>query len=105
MNQLIKNNISELHDICKKYQVSSLFLFGSAARNQLTTESDLDFLISFNNEVQLLKYADNYFDCLEALKQLFKKEIDLVTANSLKNPILIQEINKTKIPVYEFKAA
>lgn len=105
MIPIIEDKISQLNELCKKFHVSSLFLFGSGAKNQLKTDSDLDFLISFNSDIKLLDYADNYFDCLDSFKKLFKKDIDLVTVKSLKNPILIQEINKTKIPVYEFESA
>jgi len=90
-----------LRDLCKTYYVETLFLFGSAAKNKLTEESDLDFLVNFSSELDLMNYADNYFDFLSELQQLFGREIDLVTEKSLKNPILIQEINKTKVPVYE----
>jgi len=90
-----------LRDLCRAYYVENLFLFGSAAKNKFTEESDLDFLVNFSSELDLMNYADNYFDFLSELQQLFGREIDLITEKSLKNPILIQEINKTKVPVYE----
>lgn len=34
-------------DLCRKYQVRELALFGSAARGELTAQSDLDFLVEF----------------------------------------------------------
>lgn len=101
MNSLVKQKLIPLNDLCKTYYVDNLFLFGSAAKNQFNENSDLDFLVNFSSDLELLDYANNYFDFLEELKQLFNREVDLVTEKSLKNPILIQEINQTKIAVYE----
>ncbi|MDA3885040.1 MAG: nucleotidyltransferase domain-containing protein [Candidatus Delongbacteria bacterium] len=37
----------ELNAFCKKYKIKSLSLFGSAIRNELKPESDIDILIEF----------------------------------------------------------
>lgn len=63
--------------------------------------SDIDFIVEFNETIPLLSYADNYFDLLFSFEDLFKREIDLVTQNSLRNPYFILEINNTKKLVYE----
>src|SRR5208283_4969042 len=34
-------------DICRRYQVKELCLFGSAARGDMRAESDIDFLVDF----------------------------------------------------------
>ncbi len=101
MISLVEQKLIPLRDLCKTYYVENLFLFGSAVKDKFNKDSDLDFLVNFSSELELLNYADNYFDFLTELQQLFGREVDLVTENSLKNPILIQEINKTKVPVYE----
>jgi hypothetical protein len=62
--------------------------------------SDIDFLVQFSEEINVLDYADNYFTLLEKLEKLTGKKIDLVSKKSLKNPILIQEIEQTKIDLY-----
>jgi predicted nucleotidyltransferase len=81
--------------------VDSIALFGSAANGDFDNSSDIDFLVNFSDSVELLDYADNYFNLLENLEKLFNRSVDLVSEKSLKNPILIQEINKSKIPLYE----
>ncbi|MCB0802076.1 MAG: nucleotidyltransferase domain-containing protein [Flavobacteriales bacterium] len=102
MNHVLKGKTNKLKALCKKHHVLSLSLFGSAAGSYTHDNSDIDFLIRFKPSLSLLNYADNYFDLLESLTLLFNKKIDLVSEKALKNPILIEEINKTKIPVYEF---
>jgi uncharacterized protein len=99
--QLNKKHIEKIERLCQSHSVNDLFIFGSAAKNQLTGESDIDFLVSFLPKIDLLDYADNYFSLLEALEQIMERKVDLVSSKSLKNPILIEEINKTKISIYE----
>ncbi|WP_339706156.1 nucleotidyltransferase domain-containing protein [Algoriphagus aquimarinus] len=101
MIQLIKNNLDQIELLCKEHKVDSFALFGSAAKGDFDNSSDIDFLVSFSNSIDLLDYADNYFKLLENLENLLDRSIDLVSEKSLKNPILIQEINKSKIPLYE----
>lgn len=101
MIPLVKNNIKSLTHLCKTHGVESFYLFGSAAKGTYTKKSDLDFLVKFSKSVNLLDYADNYFDFLEKLKKLFNTNIDLLTESSLKNPILINDINSSKIALYE----
>jgi predicted nucleotidyltransferase len=48
----------------------------------------------------VLEYADNYFALLEKLEALLGKSVDLVTIKSLTNPILVQEINRSKVALY-----
>ena len=43
-------DVEELEKICRKYSIRKLALFGSAARQELGAESDLDILIEFQPE-------------------------------------------------------
>ena len=101
MIPLVEKKLSQLAALCKAHKVDYLALFGSAAQGNFGDSSDLDFLVSFSNSVELLDYADNYFGLLEQLEDLFDRPIDLVSAKSLKNPILIAEINRSKVTLYE----
>ena len=100
MNKIIEHNIEEIHRLCEKYMVESLFLFGSANTRKFSEKSDIDLLISFKNTVSLLDYADNYFDLEESLKDLLKRQIDLVVEKSVRNPYFKEEIEETKIKIY-----
>lgn len=42
-----------LADLCRKYQVRELALFGSAVRGELHTDSDLDFLVEFEPQARV----------------------------------------------------
>jgi predicted nucleotidyltransferase len=100
MIKLIEDKIPELIELCKMHRVESFALFGSAVKNAMHPDSDLDFLVQFSDEIDVLDYADNYFEFLKQLETLTGKKVDLVSKKSLKNPILISEIERSKIELY-----
>lgn len=99
MNQVITDNIDELKNLCKTYDIKEMFIFGSACTENFSDQSDIDILISFN-DISIEKYTDNYFELHDKLEELFKRQVDLVTENSLSNPYLIESIEETKQLLY-----
>lgn len=83
----------------RHYGVEQAFLFGSAARDNMNENSDIDFIIRFPDTMPPASYADNYFALANALETLLKKRVDLVTERTIKNPYLLQTINKDKLPL------
>lgn len=96
---LIDKNSDRLKMICSTYHVDKMYLFGSALNSNFNDESDIDFLVKFKS-FELSQYFENYFNLKESLKKLFGREIDLLEEQTLKNPILIQSINKSKELIY-----
>jgi hypothetical protein len=88
-----------LDELCERYHVESLYLFGSVLTPHFRTESDLDFLVTFKG-VDLESYANNFFDFTEALHSLFGRKIDLVESQTLQNPYFREVVNSTKKLVY-----
>ena len=77
-----------------EYGVQSLSLFGSVARNEARTESDIDLLVEFNRPT-------GYFGLLrlqEYLQELLGNAVDLGTPNSLR-PALRARIQKDVVRV------
>lgn len=100
MIELVKQHVQELESLCQKHHVARLELFGSAVTGNFDRQSsDLDFLIEFL-PLSDGQYADAYFDLLFGLQDLFGRNVDLVTANSIKNPYFIQAINQQKELLY-----
>ena len=85
--------------MCTENKVRSLFVFGSAVRNELTEDSDIDLLVDIER-TDPFEYTDNYFNLLEQLQKLLKRPIDLLESRGLKNRFLKAEIDKTKVPLY-----
>lgn len=100
MNKQVEEKLPEIIALCKKHRVNSIALFGSAATDSMNENSDIDFLVQFAEEIDVLDYADNYFSLLDQLRKLMGKEIDLTSIKSLKNPVLIEAISSTKVDLY-----
>jgi hypothetical protein len=100
MIKIIEDKIDQIIALSKMHHVSSIALFGSAAKESMNEESDIDFLVQFSDDLYLLDYADNYFSFLEKLEALMGREIDLVTKKSLRNKVLIEEIERSKVELY-----
>jgi hypothetical protein len=50
--------------------------------------------------MDLAKYFQNYMELKENLESLFGRKVDLLEEQTLKNPILIKSINKSKELIY-----
>ncbi|SMO88519.1 nucleotidyltransferase family protein [Gracilimonas mengyeensis] len=72
--------LEENREQIKEFGVSKLGLFGSYAKNEQTEESDMDFLVLFD-EGQ--KNYDNLFHTAEYLESLFGCEVDVLTDKSI----------------------
>ena len=65
-------------DLLKKYKVKRTGLFGSYARGEQKRDSDIDFLVEFEEP-----NFDNFMDLVFSLESLFKKKVELITNGSL----------------------
>ena len=100
MNSLIQAHQSELTSLCQRFHVRKLELFGSAAQDKdVASIGDLDFLVDFAEANQISR-ADAYFGLLESLQNLFNKPVDLVMLSAIKNPYLLQSIEKDRKTLY-----
>ena len=100
MNIEIKNKIPQLILLCKKYSVAKMYLFGSATTEEFNENSDIDLLVSFQGSVSLEEYADNYFDLMFEIEDMFKRKMDLIAENTLSNPYFIRSVEQTKQLIY-----
>ena len=101
MQNINENTIKELKKICSSLGVKRLYIFGSAVSGDFNNKSDIDILISFDENLPIEQYTQNYFELHYKLRDLFKREIDIVTERSLSNPYFIENIEKTKKLIYE----
>jgi predicted nucleotidyltransferase len=99
MNSLVESNLSEIKDAMRSYGVIRAYLFGSAAVGNMSDDSDIDFMVSFNPDLSYTEYGSNYFQLIYALQKILKKDVDIVAEETITNPYLLQSINSQKIAV------
>jgi uncharacterized protein len=88
--EIVLQTLREQPKLFETFQVKTLALFGSVARNQARADSDLDFLVEFDADPTLTLYMNLKF----FLEDLFQRNVDLVIKTDIKPQIrerVIQE--------------
>lgn len=90
----------KLAELCRRFGVRRLALFGSAARADFnSTQSDVDFLVEFE-DANSPGYADRYLDFALEAERLLGLHVDLITARSVVSPIFKQRIEADTVELY-----
>ncbi len=88
-----------LAEVCRRYHVATLKVFGSVARDEAREESDIDLLVQFKEPVGLLELVR-----LEReLSELFGREVDLVTEQGL-SPYIRNDVLSSAYTLYDWEA-
>lgn len=99
--KLIELNIQKIIELCHRYRVKSLAVFGSILTDRFNEDSDVDLLVNFDTtDHEQWDYVSNYFDLQEALEKLFGRKVDLVVEKGLRNKYFIANVNRTKQIIY-----
>ena len=100
MNSIIDRQQDEVAEICRRFDVARLEVFGSAVTGEFDEQrSDLDFLVEFGSALTGPRF-DAFFGLQRALAELFGRSIDLVEAGAPRNPYFIRRMNETRRLVY-----
>ncbi len=100
MTEVIREHEAELSELCRRHHVKTLELFGSAAAGTFDpAQSDLDFLVDFL-PMEPGEHGKAYFALLFALKDLFRREVDLVETPAIKNRYFLKAINRQRQVLY-----
>ncbi|MEN6544556.1 MAG: nucleotidyltransferase domain-containing protein [Armatimonadia bacterium] len=103
MIRLIQDNLDKIHDLCDRFHVKRLEVFGSASDGRFDpNRSDLDFIVEFE-PLDWADHADAFIGLLLALQDLFGREVDLVTVKppGEGNPYFWRVAQKTRQVIYE----
>lgn len=100
MDAIVAERRAELTELCRRYRVQRLELFGSAADDRFDpARSDLDFLVEFQPLAEG-QHADAYFGLRESLESLFGRPIDLVMTRAIRNRYFLEQIEPTRTLMY-----
>lgn len=96
----VQDKLASLTELCRRYHVRKLVLFGSALREDFDPQtSDLDFLVEFQT-LAAGQYAEFYFGLLRELQALFGRSIDLVEEGTIRNPYLLRALEAEQEVLY-----
>jgi|GEM_PF-64550 len=98
---LIDRNIDEITKICKAHHVDTLFVFGSAKTDHFNETSDIDLVVQFMTDIDPCLYFSNYMTMKEKMEHLFRRDVDLVENQSIKNPVFKRIVAREKELVYD----
>lgn len=103
LSTLINERYSDFVDLCRTYKVDKIYAFGSSITDHFDPEkSDIDVVVKIDIDdpadrgEALLSLWDN-------LEVLFKRKVDLLTEDSIRNPYLRSNIDRTKKLIYDGK--
>ena len=89
---------ADLAALCHEWKVTELAVFGSAARGEMTPESDVDLLVTFSKDARwslwdLVAIQDDF-------ARLFQRKVDLVESGTVRNPYRRASIERDARVVY-----
>lgn len=94
-----RHEVLEQHEhhklLLQEFNVKSLILFGSVARDEATAASDVDLLVEFNQPIGLLAFVR----LKRQLEAILGCPVDLGTPNSLK-PYLKENVLRECVRVF-----
>jgi len=79
LSAMVERNRTEILDLVRRHRGRSIAVFGSVARGEATSESDIDFLVEFEPSSSLLDLVH----LEEALAELLGVAVDVVSAGAL----------------------
>ena len=88
----------KIREYCATQPIQRLSVFGSAARNELTPESDIDLLVEYMPDARI-----SYFDMgrhVTDLIEIVDRHVDLCTPKSLSR-YFRQDVIDSALPIYE----
>jgi predicted nucleotidyltransferase len=100
MLPLIESRVAEIAELCRRFHVRRLDVFGSAARvvDFDPARSDIDILVAYAPDSAPNMW--DYFALREALSDLLGRKVDLVMADAVENPFVRAGIERSRQPLY-----
>lgn len=98
---IVEMNMHKIMDICRRFHVRRLWVFGSILTNRFNSRSDVDLCVDFDKDkIGIFDYADNFFDFQYALEDVFGRKVDITEDSAVQNPYFRQELNATRRLIY-----
>jgi hypothetical protein len=101
MHPFIHQHESAIAELCRRYPVQRLEVYGSAARgiDFAPESSDADFLVEFSPSADTPTLKD-FFGLQADLSKILGRAVDLAESSTLRNPYVQASINRSREIVY-----
>ena len=100
MQFALAENHEESKQLCRKFHVRRLELFGSALGSNFNpVASDFDFLVEFE-PLTPEAYSAAFFGLKDALGSITGRSVDLVVPSAIRNPYFRQSVGQKKALLY-----
>jgi predicted nucleotidyltransferase len=101
MLELIETHRDQIAELCRRFNVQRLDVFGSAARGTDfdPERSDVDLLVSYRSDRPGPGLTE-YFTLRDALAELLGRPVDLVMAGAVENPFVRAGIERSRQMLY-----
>lgn len=88
----------KIAEFCKRWSVTEFSLFGSVLRDDFRPDSDIDVMVSIDPKahIGLFEIAEMMIE----LEGMFKRPVDLIEKEGLRNPYRRSEILRTAKVIY-----
>ena len=100
LHPAFQKELPKVIELFKKHKIKSAYAFGSVVTDRFNPASDVDLIVNLEEGLDPVIAGGHLWDLQDELRDLFNREIDLITERSLKNPYFIKELNETRLPIY-----
>lgn len=101
IENLIKDRYAGFIELCRSHNVETVYAFGSSVTGGFNPKtSDIDLLVSVDIDDPVSR-GETLLHLWDGFEALFKRKVDLLTGESIRNPYLKSSIERTKKLIYD----
>lgn len=98
---LVNERYTDFVDLCRSHKVDKIYAFGSSITDHFDpNKSDIDIVVKVDIK-DPIERGETLLSLWDKLEALFKRKVDLLTEDSIRNPYLKANINRTKKLIYD----
>lgn len=98
---LVRERHSEFIDLCRSHKVDKMYAFGSSITDHFDPQkSDIDLVVKIDIDDPADR-GETLLSLWDKLEGLFQRKVDLLTEDSMRNPYLRSNIDRTKKLIYD----
>ncbi len=98
---LIRERYTEFVELCRAHKVDKIYAFGSSITDHFDSQtSDIDIVVKIDIE-DAADRGEALLSLWDKLEIFFQRKVDLLTDDSIRNPYLRSNIDRTKKLIYD----